>query len=263
MDRTFDAAFWTREHYFAIADWLSDSYMEARVKGAASGQIWGSEPSAAADRAHSIFSSRGVRTILDVGCGHGRDAAFFTAKGYRVTGIDRSPAACEVARNLAAGAARPTIIHADLRTFQGEPFDAVFANKLFHQFRHVPATATAGHPHLSVAAEVVDRLAQWVRPGGLLALATFSTDDPLYGRGRYIEENTFDTRGYRPCVFYSEERVRGLLSQHTLIHIEHLSFEEGQADYGGRRQKCMWFVVAVVNPQESSSRSPDDTAPAR
>jgi len=42
-------------------------------------------------------------TVLDLGCGTGRLARWFTARGARVTGLDFSAAAIEVARGLSAG----------------------------------------------------------------------------------------------------------------------------------------------------------------
>ena len=37
-------------------------------------------------------------TILDVGCGSGRDLLWFTKRGFRVTGFERSPSLAELAR---------------------------------------------------------------------------------------------------------------------------------------------------------------------
>ncbi|MEV0704347.1 class I SAM-dependent methyltransferase, partial [Saccharopolyspora sp. NPDC050389] len=38
------------------------------------------------------------RRLLDVGCGTGRDARYWTARGYRVTGLDCSPQMVEYAQ---------------------------------------------------------------------------------------------------------------------------------------------------------------------
>jgi SAM-dependent methyltransferase len=40
-----------------------------------------------------------VRTVLDIGCGNGRDAHFFLQLGYHVRGLDASAAAVEVCRD--------------------------------------------------------------------------------------------------------------------------------------------------------------------
>lgn len=43
-------------------------------------------------------------TILDIGCGNGRDSAFFSRQGYRVVGIDRSAEAIALCRARIAAA---------------------------------------------------------------------------------------------------------------------------------------------------------------
>ncbi len=47
------------------------------------------------------FGREGVREVLDLGCGAGRLAIELSAKGYAVTGVDRSPAMLKVARRNA------------------------------------------------------------------------------------------------------------------------------------------------------------------
>src|SRR5262245_53920203 len=63
-------------------------------------------------------------SIVDLGCGTGRDLAWFEAHGLRVVGIDRSAVMLEHAR----AAARAPLISMDLRTlaFQAESFDAAW-----------------------------------------------------------------------------------------------------------------------------------------
>ncbi len=43
--------------------------------------------------------------LLDVGCGHGRDAVYFTGRGYTVSGVDRSRGLLALAQRNAPGAA--------------------------------------------------------------------------------------------------------------------------------------------------------------
>lgn len=69
------------------------------------------------------------RDLLDVGCGTGRDARYWTAHGYRVTGLDSSPQMVEHARAHCPDA---DFVVADMRSFgpgslsggHGNPTDA-------------------------------------------------------------------------------------------------------------------------------------------
>ena len=42
----------------------------------------------------------GEQNILEIGCGNGRDAKFFSAQGHNVTGIDRSNEAIDLCKKL-------------------------------------------------------------------------------------------------------------------------------------------------------------------
>jgi SAM-dependent methyltransferase len=50
----------------------------------------------------------GGSTILEIGCGDGLLGHLLAARGYRYRGVDRSPAAIDIARRFAASAAYPT-----------------------------------------------------------------------------------------------------------------------------------------------------------
>lgn len=50
--------------------------------------------------------------VLDLGCGPGRDAAWFTVRGHRVVGVDFAVGQLQVARDRAPGA---SFVHADAR----------------------------------------------------------------------------------------------------------------------------------------------------
>ncbi len=68
----------------------------------------------------------GDKTIIDIGCGSGRDAKIFTDKGCRVVGIDYSPNLIEIAKQKAPQA---TFILGDIQEMNLETtFDGAWAN---------------------------------------------------------------------------------------------------------------------------------------
>jgi SAM-dependent methyltransferase len=72
--------------------------------------------------------------LLDLGCGTGIDAAFFAARGYRVTAADPSPAMVERARSrldeagLAGRAETILLSGRDLAPLHGRRFDAIYSD---------------------------------------------------------------------------------------------------------------------------------------
>jgi SAM-dependent methyltransferase len=95
--------------------------------------------------------------ILDAGCGDGALSAWLTGLGYQVTAIDADPVAVAAAR-----AAGVPAVHADLASYDDEPFDAVVMLLSLH--------------HMHPLAAVMDRIARLVRPGGRLVLDEFAWD---------------------------------------------------------------------------------------
>ncbi len=110
---------------------------------------------------------------LDAGCGHGADAIWLAAQGWRVTAVDFSAAALAQSRS-AAEAAGPELagridwVEADLGTWTPEPGRYDLAVSLY-----VHIAGSVG--------EMVRRLAAAVAPGGTLLLVGHQPVDPATG----------------------------------------------------------------------------------
>ena len=99
-------------------------------------------------------------TVLDLGCGSGLPVARdLTVAGYRVTGVDLSDVQVSRARDLVPGA---TFVRADASTvpFEAASFDAVVS---FYALIHLP---------LEDQPPLLERIASWLRPGGLFVATT-------------------------------------------------------------------------------------------
>ena len=110
---------------------------------------------------------------LDAGCGHGAEAIWLAAAGWRVTAVDFSVTALEHARATAEAvgtdvAERIAWVEADLGTWTPEPrrFDLVSC-------LYVHVAGSVG--------EMVSRLAAGVAPGGTLLLVGHLPVDPETG----------------------------------------------------------------------------------
>jgi ubiquinone/menaquinone biosynthesis C-methylase UbiE len=74
-------------------------------------------------------------TILDVGCGSGRDAKVFCDHGFTVTGVDLSGKLLEIAKTIAPTA---TFLKEDIRALQFPPnsFDGIWACASLVHIKH-------------------------------------------------------------------------------------------------------------------------------
>ncbi|MFC7343646.1 class I SAM-dependent methyltransferase [Saccharopolyspora griseoalba] len=94
--------------------------------------------------------------LLDIGCGTGRDARFWTARGYRVTGLDSSP---EMVAHAARHCPAAEFAVADMRDFAlGNAFDAITCLDSALLYCHRNAELDA----------FLSRCRDHLRPGGLL-----------------------------------------------------------------------------------------------
>ena len=103
--------------------------------------------------------------VLDLGCGSGDPVDIAIAQQHAVTGVDISLAQIQRARqNVPTG----TFLHADLAavTFPSATFDAVVS---FYTLEHLPREEHAA---------IVQRINDWLKPGGFLLLATEANETP-------------------------------------------------------------------------------------
>jgi SAM-dependent methyltransferase len=147
----------------------------------------------------------GARTVLELGCGTGNDAARLAGEGYAVTGVDLSAEAIRHARARFGAMAR--FLVADITQWLPFPdagFEAVMSNVAMHMF---PDGVTR-----TLFAEV----GRLVRPGGLFLFHVNSlADRPLRARSLparelepdYVVEDTGQTMHY-----FSEAYLRDLLA---------------------------------------------------
>lgn len=129
----------------------SDPHMKRFIEKMVREQTWKSYESSACDYARnvedlhphkeaerflSLIASGG--SIIDIGCGSGRDVKKFSDRGFRVTGIDFSPSMIEIAKSNAPKATFQTV---DMHSLNLEEiFDAAWANaSLLHISKtHLP-----------------------------------------------------------------------------------------------------------------------------
>ncbi len=98
--------------------------------------FFGEGPSEFAHKALNLFMSAGVRSVLELGCGHGRDALLFAKEGFLVTALDYSQAGLlslqGSAREIGVSDRIATRVF-DVRKplpFSGGSFDACYSHML-------------------------------------------------------------------------------------------------------------------------------------
>ena len=95
---------------------------------------WGTKPSAICARVLQLLPSARRPSLLDIGCGEGRNAVYFARNGYAVTAFDLAAAGVAKTERLAEAAnVRLAVFQADMNEHRlAESFDVLFSTGVFH-----------------------------------------------------------------------------------------------------------------------------------
>lgn len=134
-------------------------------------------------------------SILDIGCGAGRDAAYFVQKGLAVTGIDFSEKLIDIVKEKVPAGKFFVIDFEDL-SFPEESFDGAWANASLY---HIPKTHLAG---------VFQKVHDVLKKGGIF-LSTYRV-----GEGeKFMKEKRGNATLERFGAYYQPEEIEKILHQ--------------------------------------------------
>jgi SAM-dependent methyltransferase len=117
-------------------------------------------------------------SILDAGCGPGRDALAFLSRGYQVTAFDVSPEMVRLARELTG--LEVAVLRLQDVAFE-EGFDGIWACA---SLLHVPQREIS---------DVLSRLGKALRPGGACYMSFKVGEAEEVRRGRLFTDHTVET----------------------------------------------------------------------
>lgn len=106
-------------------------------------------------------------SVLDAGCGSGRDAKFFQDQGYKITASD---SAIEMVKRSSLLLGKPTLHLSFEEVDFKEQFDGIWAN------------ASLLHVKSDRLPEILKKLCEALKPGGVLFMSF------KYGEGEYIKD---------------------------------------------------------------------------
>jgi SAM-dependent methyltransferase len=176
----------------------------------------------------------GVRTILELGCGTGNDAARLAGEGYSVTAIDLSGEAIDQARAKFGSMAGFVVADMTQRLpFPGGVFDAVMSNVAMHMFPD------------SVTRAVFAEVGRLVRPAGLFLFHVNALEDrPLRARSlpaRELEPDYVAEESGQTMRFFSEAYLRDLLAGWRELHLVSVQIPDRKT---GEPFKHVWRGIA-------------------
>ncbi|QHW30877.1 class I SAM-dependent methyltransferase [Paenibacillus rhizovicinus] len=156
--------------------------------------MWGFEPSESAILIKDLFLAKNVKDILIPGFGYGRNAKIFMDNGIRVTGIEISQTAIDLARK--AGLANP-VFHGSVSDmpFDDKQYDGIFCYALIHLLNK------------DEREKFIQACYNQLKPGGTMVFTTISKDAPMYGKGKQLGKDYYEIMDGMKMFFYDAESV--------------------------------------------------------
>jgi SAM-dependent methyltransferase len=178
--------------------------------------FFGEEPSEFAAAAADLFRREGVRTVLELGCGHGRDTLLFTRGGLDVTALDYSETALRVlaerAKKIGVSRSLSTRVFDVRQTlpFPDDFFDACYS--------HMLLCMELSTEELTF---LVGEIRRVLRPAGFALYSVRSTNDKHYRTGIHKSEDMYKIAGF-VVHFFSEEKIRSLSRGYEVLGIDRM-----------------------------------------
>lgn len=133
-----------------------------------------------------LFKKKGVKKVLDLGCGSGINLVYLAKHGFEVYGIDNSPTAIKIAKNWI----KEKSLKADLKInniykrlpYKDNLFDAVISIKTIHHARI---------KNIRKATKEIERV---LKPGGLLFITVRRRRFNKKTWSKYIIDEKYEKR---------------------------------------------------------------------
>ncbi|MET3880800.1 SAM-dependent methyltransferase [Chitinophaga sp. OAE865] len=166
--------------------------------------MWGFEPADSTLLAKDFFIREGIKDVLIPGIGYGRNAKVFIDNGIKVTGIEISKTAIDLARAHYGNSMK--IYHGSVTDmpFDHHRYGGIFSYGLIYLLDE--------EERKKLIRDCYDQL----QPNGYLFFSVISKNSPNYGAGTQIGKDRFEaTKGAR-IFFYDNESVREEFGEYGL-----------------------------------------------
>jgi len=183
------------------------------------GVMWKFEPSDSAELALELFKTNGITNILIPGCGYGRNAKLFCDAGFKVTGIEISKSAIELAKSYGINC---TFHHGSVNSmpFDDQKFGGIFCYALLHLLNKPQRK------------RLIRACYNQLESQGLMVFTMASKKMPYYGTGKRLSKDRFRIMKGINAYFYDTDSARKEFAGYGVVECkeveEPIKFMTGQ-----------------------------------
>ena len=212
-------------------------YWESRFKN--EGAMWQFEPSDSAIKALELFKYWKLTEILIPGFGYGRNAGLFFENGFKVTGIEISGSAIDIARRNGMNC---TIHHGSVTSmpFDNKIYDGIFCYALLHLLNRKER-----YKFLTCCYKQLIN-------NGLMVFVVASEENSLFGCGKYLGRNRFEIARGLKVYFYDSDSIITEFSDFGIV--ESCDIDEPVKFMEGEKPVKLKFVICRKQELAKSAR---------
>ena len=183
------------------------------------GIIWGDKPSETAIYALNLFKKHEVTKILVPGAGYGRNTKFFTDANLEVVGIEISESAINLAKSFNP---KTQFIQGSVleMPYNNEKYDGIYCCYVLHLFLK--------DDRISFLKNCYKKL----KTKGFAFFVVFSDTDRSFGKGKRIEENTYESKPWRPVHYFTETDLKEHFKEYSVIETGLIEEAEDHGELG-------------------------------
>jgi SAM-dependent methyltransferase len=167
--------------------------------------FFGEGPSNFALDCYEEFKKHGVKRILELGCGQGRDTIFFASNNIDVVAIDASQVAIDALSKITKEknlSIHPMIHNAN----EGIPFDDSYFDAAYaHMFFNMRFSAD------KLKSLLVD-VKRVLKSDGLNLFSVRSDHDVMYRKGTLVEKDIYEINGFQ-IRFFTKSDIEDIITK--------------------------------------------------
>jgi SAM-dependent methyltransferase len=170
-------------------------------------EMWGFEPSNSAVLTKDFFVEKSIKNILIPGIGYGRNAQVFRDNGIKVTGIEISKTAIEMAEKHYGN--EMTIYHGSVTDmpFDQSRYDGIFCYALIHLLD--------SNERDKLIRDCYGQLSE----NGYMVFTVISKEAHTYGKGKFLSKDRYEIFEGVNMFFYDRASIHAEFDQAGLFEI--------------------------------------------
>lgn len=186
-------------------------------------EMWGREPAKSAQLAKDFFVENSIKDILIPGIGYGRNAQPFIENGIKVSGIEISKTAIELARKQYGN--EMNLFHGAVNKmpFDAKKYDGIFCYALIHLL------------DFEEREKLIQNCYNQLTENGFMIFTAITKNAPQFGKGNWISKDRYEIHPGAQLFYYDSESVINEFEKFGLIEV--IEVEENQPMYWIKCQK--------------------------